>query len=77
MARKKPLINFNVPKGGRITTGKIITGAVTGAIIIGVWNWSDQIPGVGPYVAVGKYYILKALGTQYLAKPQIPSGGLA
>lgn len=69
---KKPLINFNVPGAGRITTKRIVSAAIVGGIVIGVWNWSDRIPVAGPYFALGKYYILKALGTQYLAKPSVP-----
>ena len=70
MARK-PLINFKVPKAGRITTGRIVGAAVTGAIVIAVWNWSDQVPVVGKYAALGKYYIGRGLGYSYLAKPVI------
>jgi len=68
---KKPILNFNVPKAGRITTGRVVGVAVSGAIIIAIWNWSDRIPGVGKYAAFGKYYILKALGVKYAFKPEI------
>jgi len=68
---KKPLINFNVPKAGRITVNRLIGAAVTGAIIIAVWNWSEQIPGVGQYIALGKYYVMVGLGQKYAVKPTI------
>lgn len=68
---KKPIINFNVPKAGRITTGRVIGVAVSAAIIIGIWNWSEQIPKVGKYAALGKYYISRGLGCTYALKPVI------
>ena len=68
---KKPIINFNVPKAGRITTNRIIGSFVLGGIVIGIWNWSERIPGVGQYFAVGKYYISKALGVKYSVKPTV------
>lgn len=70
MARKS-LINVNVPRVGRITTNRIIGAAVMGAIVIGAWNWSEHIPGVGKYIGLGKYYISRGLGYQYLIKPQV------
>jgi len=68
---KKPLINFNVPKAGRITTNRIVGAFVVGGIVVGIWNWSEQIPGVGKYAALGKYYISRALGVKYALKPKI------
>ncbi|MBA7518560.1 hypothetical protein ES705_10631 [subsurface metagenome] len=68
---KKPIINFNVPKAGRITTGRVIGVAVSAAIIVAVWNWSEQIPQVGKYAALGKYYISRVLGNPYALKPVI------
>jgi len=68
---KKPIINFNVPKAGRITTNRIIGAMVVGGIVVGIWNWSERIPGVGQYVALGKYYVSKALGVKYAVKPVI------
>ena len=68
---KRPIINFKVPKAGRITTGRIVGVAVCGMIVIAAWNWSDRIPGVGKYAAVGKYYVAKALGVQFSVKPVI------
>ena len=68
---KKPIINFNVPKAGKITTNRLIGAAVTGAIVIAAWNWSERIPGIGKYAAVGKYYISKALGVPYSVKPVV------
>ena len=68
---KKPIINFNVPKAGRITTGRVLGVAVSGMIIIAVWNYSERIPGVGKYVSLGKYYISYGLGYRYGFKPVI------
>lgn len=68
---KRSIINFNVPKAGRITTGRVVGVAVSGAIIIAAWNWSERIPGVGKYAALGKYYVAKALGVKYAVKPVI------
>jgi hypothetical protein len=65
----KPLININVPKVGRIKTRDVLYVAVITSGLIAAWNWSDRIPGVGKYAAVGKYYALLALGYQYPVKP--------
>jgi len=64
MARK-PLINFNVPKAGRITTDRIIGFVVVGGIVVAAWNWSNKIPGAGPYIVKGKEVLLRGLGFQY------------
>lgn len=70
MARK-PLINIKVPKAGRITTGRLVGAAVMGGMLIAAWNWSERIPGVGKYAALGKYYIARGLGYDYLIKPTV------
>lgn len=63
MSRKRALINFNVPRAGRITTNRLIGAAVTGGIIIAAWNWSSRLPGAaGTYAEKGKFYVMKALG---------------
>lgn len=67
----KPLINVNIPKVGRIKTQDVLYVAVITGGLIAAWNWSDRIPGVGKYVAMGKYYVLLALGYQYPIKPVI------
>lgn len=62
---KKPIINFNVPRAGRITTNRLIGAVVVGCIIVGAWNWSNKIPVAGPYIVKGKQYFLTGLGFQY------------
>ena len=58
----KPLINFNIPRAGRITSDRLIGAAVVGCILIGAWNWSSRIPTVGPYADKAKSYVRMALG---------------
>ena len=65
----KSLINFNVPRAGRITSDRLIGAAVVGGLIIAAWNWSEQIPYIGKQVRLGKYYVSYALGFTGLAKP--------
>lgn len=58
----KALINFNIPKGEKFTGPKWLTFAVMGAATIAVWNWSERIPGIGPYAAKAKAFVRKAVG---------------
>lgn len=58
----KPLINFNIPRAGRITTDRLIGAAVVGGLLIGLWNWSSKIPTVGVYADKAKSYVRMALG---------------
>jgi len=67
----KPLINVNIPKVGRIKTRDVLYVAVITAGLLAAWNWSERIPGVGKYAALGKYYVSQALGYQYQPKPMI------
>jgi len=62
---RKPLINFNIPKAGRITTDRIIGAVVVGGIVVAGWNWSNKIPYAGPYIVKGKEVLLRALGFRY------------
>lgn len=59
----KAWINFNIPKGeGKFTGRRWFTFAVFAGATIAAWNWSGQIPVVGPYALKGKAWIRKALG---------------
>jgi len=59
----KALINFTIPGGGgKLTSGRLVGAAVTGAVLIAAWNYSDKIPVIGIYAAQGKSIIRKALG---------------
>jgi hypothetical protein len=58
----KPLINFNVPKGEKITTPKVVTFAVIALGLTALWNWSEHVPGIGPYAAKAKGLIRRAVG---------------
>jgi len=59
---KKPLINFNIPRGEKFTGRKWLTFAVMGAATIAVWNWSESIPGIGPYAGRAKSFVRKVVG---------------
>jgi len=61
MARK-PLINVNVPKAGRIQTKDVLRFGVIALGITAAWNWMPRIPAVGPYISQGKAMILKIVG---------------
>jgi hypothetical protein len=73
MARKRALLNIKIPgTSERLTPKKILAAAVTAGVVIGVWNWSERIPVVGGYIALGKYYIGRALGgNPYAIKPTV------
>lgn len=59
----KAWINFNIPKGeGNFTGKKWVTYIVYAGVTIAVWNWSGQIPGVGPYAIRAKAWLRKLLG---------------
>lgn len=70
---RKALLNVKIPATSeRLTTKKLIVAAVTGAAVIAIWNWSEKIPVIGQHIAVGKYYISRALGgNPYAIKPTI------
>lgn len=59
----KPWINFNIPKGeGNFTGKKWITYGVYGIATVALWNWSGQIPVIGPYAIKAKAWITKIAG---------------
>lgn len=58
----KPLINFNIPKGEQFTGRKWWTFAVFAAATVAAWNWSERIPGIGPYAGKAKSFIRKVVG---------------
>ena len=68
MARKrsKALINFNIPKIGRIreTKAGLATTAVSLGVLAAGWYWSERIPYVGPYAFRVKALIRQAIGQQ-------------
>ena len=59
----KSLINFNIPKGeGKFTGRKWWTFAVFAGATVAAWNWSERIPGIGPYAFRAKTFIRKVIG---------------
>ena len=64
MAKRTALINFNVPKVGRVKVSKVglATTAVSLALIAAAWNWSSHIPYVGEYADKAKILIRRGLG---------------
>ena len=63
MARK-PLINVNVPKVGRVRIGKVglAATALSMGIVFGMWHWSSRIPYVGPYADTAKDFLRSLAG---------------
>jgi len=59
---RKPFININVPKAGRIQTKDVVRFGVLALGITAAWNWLPRVPVVGPYVQQGKQVILKLVG---------------
>lgn len=59
----KAWINFDIPKGEKFTGPKWMTFAVMAVATIAVWNYSSQIPVVGPTIFKVKAFVLKAIGS--------------
>ena len=59
---KKPLINVNVPKAGRIQTRDVVRFSVLALGLTAFWNWGPRIPYVGSYLGQGKGLILRLVG---------------
>lgn len=59
---KKPIINVNVPKAGRIQTRDVVRFGVIALGITAAWNWLPRVPYIGPYISQGKGLILKVVG---------------
>ena len=62
MARKRSLLNINVPKVGRVTSQTVLKTMVGFGIGMAVWNYSSDVPYIGPYADRGKALILRILG---------------
>ena len=59
---KRPIINFNVPKAGRITTGRVVGVAVIGGMLAALWYWPERIESLQPHVLKVKTFIRKVIG---------------
>jgi len=62
--RRRALINFNIPKVGRVTQSKtsLVNLAVGMGIVAGVWHVSSYIPYVGQYADKGKNFLRGLVG---------------
>jgi len=61
---RKPLININVPKVGRITTQDVLRFSFLALGVAAAWNYSDRLPYVGPTFGRVKAFVRTAIGAR-------------